>query len=77
MAENVSGRLVSFDIPDARISVIGSEDRKVRWALELSAFLIALLLAAPPFVAVYQSMTAQVPQGEVVQTDASDSFILD
>jgi hypothetical protein len=76
MADNVSGRLVSFDIPDTKVSVIGSEAQKFVKALDVLVFFVALLLALPPFVAVYRSMS-QVPQGEVVQTDSSAAMTLD
>jgi len=76
MADNVSGRLVSFDIPDTKVSVIGSEAQKFVKALDVLVFFVALLLALPPFVAVYRSMS-QVPQGEVVQTDSSAGMTLD
>jgi hypothetical protein len=76
MAENVSGRLVSFGISDTKVSIIGSEAQKFVKVLDVLVFFVALLLALPPFVAVYRSMS-QVPQGEVVQTDSSVGMTLD
>jgi hypothetical protein len=77
MAENVSGSLVSFDLPDTKVSAIGSEDQKFVKALDVLVFLVALLLALSPFVATYRSMTSQVPQGEAVLTYGSVGSTLD
>jgi len=69
MAENVSGRLVSFDISDNEVTVIGSEARTLTRALDVLVFFVALLLALPPFVSVYRSMTDQAPPTAAVQAD--------
>ena len=81
VGEQIYGRerqrsCVSFDISDTKVSVIGSETQRFVKALDVLVFFVALLLALPPFVAAYRSMS-QVPQGEVVQTDSSAGMTLD